>query len=122
MTSPSREAISKARARPSASRLLVLVLLELAVERRGPDRELLGGLHLVAAVRAHRRQDVVALDLLQRTYLVRQFRLGRCECELLGQVLELDPVRLCEDDCALDRVLELAYVARPAVARELVQG
>src|SRR5271165_440796 len=107
--------------RPSASRLRALVLFELPVQRRRSDRELLGGLHLVAAVRAHDRDDVVALDFIERPHAARLVWLRCREGELLGQVLEIDAAPPCEHHGALDRVLELANVPRPTEAHELVR-
>ena len=48
--------------------------------------------------------------------------IGKRLADLLGQVLELDATSARERDGALHGVLELAHVARPLVAQELIGG
>src|SRR5882762_6458228 len=90
------------------------VLLDLAVERLGIDAEHGGRLRPVPAHVAQRGDDVLPLHLLQAPAGGRTRR--AIAADLVGPVRGLDHVSRGEDHRALDRVLQLAHVAGPAVA------
>src|SRR5262245_16696095 len=88
---------------------------------RGPlEAENLGGPALTAHAPAdafEHRQDVAALDLVERARSLRPGLSGSGGRRRQG-ALDVQPVRPAEDDRALDDVLELADVAGPVIARE----
>ena len=94
------------------------VLVEPVLDGAHADVEHLGGLRGRAVRRLERRQDRVALDLGHRRARDR----GRAPCRRAarrrwaGRRASMR-VALAEHDRALDRVLELAHVAGPAVRR-----
>src|SRR5271170_1755951 len=79
---------------------LQLVLLDLLVERRGRDAELLGGLGLVAAALLERLGDGVALDALERLARQRQLLHRRISSSRLEEheVPRLDLIAIGLDD------------------------
>src|SRR6516164_9749736 len=90
------------------------VLLQLAPERRPPDPECFGRARVIAPEALDGLEDVHALGLGERR-LPRQLRRGpelQPGRDVGRQVLGLDAVAPGQDGRALDRVLELAHVAR----------
>src|SRR6185295_16110755 len=97
------------------------VALELAIQRRGPDPELFGGLRLVPSVQVQRPDDVLLLDLVERSHRAAdRDRLHGGLADLLWQILELDAAAARQRNGALHGLLQLAHVAGPAVAHELI--
>src|SRR4030095_5676250 len=102
------------------------VFLELAVERLARDAEDLSGGRLVAADGLEHAQDVAPLDLRQRHEIrgvVAQDEHGRAPVvpDRLRQVFHDDALVLRQRDRALDAVLQLADIARPAGGEELLR-
>src|SRR5437016_8552417 len=96
------------------------VLFELPPERGAADPERFGGARVVASEALQGLQDVHALGLGE-CRLPRELRRG---AELQGrryvrrQVRRLEDVAASQDGRALDRVLQLAHVARPRTAEQ----
>src|SRR5690606_5739124 len=87
------------------------VLLDAAVQRAPAHSELLrGGLHVAAVLREH-LPDERALGLLERHLVLGATRLAL----LQGVVLWRDALALRPELLALDRVRQLAHIARPRV-------
>src|ERR1044071_6161680 len=80
------------------------VALQLAVQRRRPDVELLGGAGLISFVQLEHCDDVLLLDLVERAYDPAGAHPGERAADLLGQVLELDPTSARERDRALHQI------------------
>src|SRR4029079_8909466 len=107
----------------SSLSLLDAVLLELVVQRRGLDAEQAGRLGLYPAGLGVRLEDQLALEVVED---LGQRQLARhIEPILLGAALEelrqrrrRDLFALGEHQGLLDRVLELADVARPVVRHD----
>src|SRR5258705_4997902 len=102
---------------------LETVLLDLPIERALADPKYLGRALPVAAEGLQVLADQIALDLGQRTPDEVDARRPpaadcRADADRLGHVLEPEQRRAREQHHALDRVPELAHVARPAVAQE----
>src|SRR3954468_6964264 len=103
--------------------LLDAVLLELVVQRRGLDAEQAGGLGLDPARLGVRLEDQLALEVVED---LGQRQLARhVEPILLGAALQelrqrgrRDLLALGEHQRLLDRVLELADVARPVIRHD----
>src|SRR5689334_20210249 len=118
---PVRRELGMSGAREDAAAIALLleaVGQQLPVERRGVDPEDLARALLLPARVVEHLEDVLALELLEahvRRVDHEAALRRRAEADLLGQVLDLDRAALVEDDGALDRVLELAHVARPVV-------
>src|SRR5262249_39334838 len=96
------------------------VLLELAPERRPSDPQRFSRARVVAPEALESLEDVHALGLGERR-LPRQLRRGtelKPGRDVGRQVLGLDAVAPGQDGRALDRILELAHVARPRVAEQ----
>src|SRR5262245_17381743 len=96
---------------------------ELHAERITMDLENAAGLGEIPAYALENPQHDLALELIGR--FVQGQRLGRANLRgLVGQgdverqIVELDDRPLRQDHAALDHVLELAHVARPAVGLE----
>jgi hypothetical protein len=101
-----------------------LVLFHLAVQRRPIQPQNLRRL-LFVPVRTHQRlDDRDLLDLGKRALRWNRELLHRRHVipDRLGQVPRLDVAGLAHEHGALDGVLELAHVARPAVANQQVIG
>src|SRR5256712_9659875 len=99
------------------------VILELAPERGAADAERLGGAGVVAAEALERLEDVGALGVGEAD-LPRQGRRGPeqdASRHVRRQIVGLDRVAAGEDRGALDRVLQLAHVARPRIAQEALE-
>src|SRR4051812_42715034 len=104
--------------------ILDLVLLHLAVEGRTIEAENLRGLLLVPVGALQRLRDRHLLDLGERAMRWNRELLGRAPLftNRLRQIVWLDLPGLRDEHRALDRVFELAHVARPAVANQQVIG
>src|ERR1041384_4209844 len=82
------------------------VALELAVQGRSPDLELLGRVGLVSVVQRQRRDDVVLFDGPEWTHGAVGVWYGKRVANLVGQVLEFPPAPARGCDGALHRFLE----------------
>src|SRR6266446_7583235 len=109
--------------RPVARASAPAVSLELAAERFAVEAKHLRGDRLVTLDRLHHVEDVTALGLLQRhehRRIVGSYRDARSMSapQLVGQVVEGDPLGAGKCDGALHAVLEFPYIARPVVGQE----
>src|SRR6202023_4405711 len=107
---------------------LVLVLLQLALQRAQADAEDVGGARPVAGGAAQGLEDGLALDVVHGARLADDGLHGRAAggesrriADLGRQVVERDLAVLVEDHHRLHHVLELAHVARPRVAAEQLE-
>src|SRR5262249_16469463 len=99
---------------PRDSIVLDAELDELALQGRPADSEDVGGVRAIAVRRLEHAQDVIALDVLEPLRSTSWHRAAQRR----RQVLEIDRAAAGEDHRALERVAQLAHVARPVVLLE----
>src|SRR5688572_24513062 len=98
------------------------VLSQLAVQGGDSDLELFGGRRLVSLICPDDCEDVIALDVFERAHLAGPVSVRDGDRNLFGEIIDVDATAPGEHHGPLDGVFELAHVARPPVAQELVGG
>src|SRR5258706_4194942 len=111
----------------SGFRLREPVFLDPRVELGSREAEQLGGARLVVPCLRERLDDERPLDRVDVHAAGGQRGVRLAGCRRLarradGQVLAADVAAVGEDDCALDRVAQLAHVAGPRIVDEVAPG
>src|SRR5262249_36115947 len=96
-------------------------LLEFPVQRGGADPQPLRRFGPVAFRRTQGRGNVIAFDVGERANLLCGLNDCRWRPDFRRQVVCVDAIALRQDDSPLERVLQLANIAGPAVSEQQVR-